>query len=153
MAEQARAAAQKQAGQGAGAGQPQAGFDPGAAQALRQQIGQIRQLAENELEKTEAEGTGQGGVDRGPGVAPLDHTHSLASSDGARFDAQGFDTQQSRETVLLGKGLSRKGEAPVNEPHGSGARAFEAGTDAEFWNKRLDPRQRAVLERYFQDPP
>ena len=145
LAEQARArAARNRPGAGASSSS-QTGFDPHAAQSLRAQIGKLRKISESQI----AGDSGSGGVNRGPGVAPLELNHRTQSADDLRFDSSTFATSPSQDTVLLGGSLSRRAEDAHADPLGTVDRRFEAGTDTEFWPKHVEPRHRAVLERYF----
>ena len=151
MIEQARRAAADKREQGKGeqgSGEPTPGFDPDAAAELRKQLAeQIRQLQASHGE----EQVGQGGVERGPGVAPLALSEQNRVED-ARFEASTFKTAPDDRTVLLGTGLSRRADERHVDPQGQSGRAFEAGTDTELWPKHVEPRHRAVLERYFASP-
>jgi hypothetical protein len=146
LAEQAGKQAGKQGQDGQGKGKGQGGFDPEAADSLRAQIGELRKLGASAGEQNE---TGSGGIDRGPGVAPLEMTHRTQSAERARFDDQTFGTAPSRDTVLLGSSQSKRAEERHADAQGTTDRQFENGTDTEFWPKHVEPRHRALLEHYF----
>jgi hypothetical protein len=145
LAEQAGKQSAKQGKGGQGKGKGQGGFDPDAADSLRAQIGEMRKLSASGQQGE----TGSGGIDRGPGVAPLEMTHQMQSADHARFDDQTFSTAPSRDTVLLGSSQSKRAEQRHADPQGTTDRQFENGTDTEFWPKHVEPRHRALLEHYF----
>ena len=151
MLQQARGEAQregKQQGEGSGQGQP--GFDPDAAEDLRKALQQqLRQLQAGNAEGEEQPGPGKGGLDRGPGFAPLELSEQERVPE-ARFQASTFATAKDDRTVLLGTGLSRREDQRQLDPQGQSERAFEAGNDTELWPKHVEPRHRAVLERYFR---
>lgn len=146
LAEQAGKQAAKQGKNGQADGKGQSGFDPEAADSLRAAIGEMRKLSEGTGKQ---EQTGSGGVDRGPGIAPLELSHQARSADGTRFDADTFSTAPSRDTVMLGSSQSKRAEERHVDPQGTTDRQFETGTDTEFWPKHVEPRHRALLEHYF----
>jgi hypothetical protein len=118
---------------------------------LREQLAQqIQQLQASEGGPDEPQ-LGKGGVERGPGFAPLALNEDSRVED-ARFEASTFKTSPDDRTVLLGTGLSRRADERHVDPQGQSTRAFEAGTDTELWPKHVEPRHRAVLERYFASP-
>jgi hypothetical protein len=154
MLEQARsasAAEQERGKDGQGSGAPSPGFDPDAAKELREQLAQQMQELQTSEGGQEQLQPGKGGVDEGPGFAPL-ALNEESRVDDARFEASTFKTSPDDRTVLLGTGLSRRADERRVDPQGQSSRAFEAGTDTELWPKHVEPRHRAVLERYFASP-
>jgi hypothetical protein len=155
MLEQAQKNAQgeQQGKDGQGQGAAQHGFDPEAAEQLRQALQQsLRQIAQGQR-PGEGEGenvpNGNGGIDRGPGVADLQLNQQDDVAD-PRFESNTFDTRPDQRTVLLGTGSSRREDTRHHDTQGQSARSFESGNDTELWSKHIEPRHRAVLEQYFQ---
>jgi hypothetical protein len=154
MLEQARAgadAARQQGKQGTGQGAAH-GFDPEAANELRQALRQAMREIQQGDGKGDGDGqdqSGNGGVDRGPGVARLALSEQSEIKD-AHFESNTFDTRPDQRTVLLGTGLSRREDTRHRDAQGQSTRAFEAGNDTQLWPKHIEPRHRAVLEHYFE---
>lgn len=161
MLEQAQKNAQgdQQGKDGQGQGQQPHGFDPEAAEQLRQalqqsmrQIGQGQKPGEPGDKDGEPDPNGNGGIDRGPGVADLQLNQQDDVAD-PRFESNTFDTRPDQRTVLLGTGSSRREDIRHHDAQGTSAREFESGNDTELWPKHIAPRHRAVLEHYFEKAP
>lgn len=100
----------------------------------------------------EADGLpGRGGVDRGPGPAPLT-LGGDTGEDFGRFQAETFKGNAADLTVSLGHALAPPGESGTPEAGGleaGPARGFSGGNERLTWHSRLLPGHNDVLKRYF----
>jgi hypothetical protein len=128
-------------------------FSAGSLRALRRQVSALRKVNFEQLASAAQQDgqPGKGGVNRGPGVAPLRYSHETVKHGSARFASRGFSSDQGESTVLLAANLSKTAEESHADRQGVSKRRFEAGTDTRYWQKRLKPRHRSVLQRYFGD--
>lgn len=124
-------------------------FDSKSVEALRQQIGQLQQMAAQQ-----GEGKPGGGPGRdGPLITttPLELNHHTQERADARFESNTFSTRPGGDTVLLSSGASKRTEtAPRAPARNVSSQQFEAGSDTTYWHERRSPQLRGVLERYFE---
>lgn len=96
---------------------------------------------------------GRGGINRGPGTAPLKHIGDTSGEDG-QFTARAFQGKEGNATADLGSGMSPPDE---DETGGTGEivrnrpRRFESGNGEMTWHARLLPRHNDVLKDYFDE--
>ena len=98
------------------------------------------------------EGAGRGGVQRGPGVAPLPMNRETKSLSGSRPEAvEGNDLTDSLPgdklaTSEIEHDVDRTAAGPV-----AGGAASGKGEGGEaIWREALQPQEKAVLQRYFK---
>ena len=145
-----RARAQAQAGkQQARASTRATTFSPASVRALRREIGELRQIVSQELATAEETGISEVPNEVLAGMAPLDLSHNTARRPGIRFEAQGFRTQDSQQTVLLATAASKRSDPRQRDKQGLSARRFSGRSDTPLWDKRAMLRHRRVLQHYF----
>ncbi|HYC78927.1 MAG TPA: hypothetical protein VEI02_14975 [Planctomycetota bacterium] len=97
------------------------------------------------------ESPGSGGVSRGPGAAPLrlrgETPESPAELEARRLPS---NAEASKRWTLEGVVKAEPAAAPV-EDASPGREGVDAEGDAA-WRRRIPPRHRAAVKRYFADP-
>ena len=127
-------------------------FDAEQIKKLQEQIQQYREQLAQEQKSTRqvlqklSEGNT---ITRGPGHQPLNYSHLTFQRRNTNFDSTTFKGNTDTETVLLGKGLTKRSEtgqldAPVSPPP-----TFESGSKTLYRQKQVLPRHRETLEKYF----
>ena len=124
-------------------------FNPASVRALRREIGELRQIVSQELATAEETGISEVPNEVLAGMAPLDLSHNTARRPGIRFEAQGFRTQDSQQTVLLATASSKRSDPRQRDKQGLSARRFSGRSDTPLWDKRAMLRHRRVLQHYF----
>jgi len=124
-------------------------------QTLQQQLRAYRETLNQELAQCNtalmSADVGQGGINRGPGTAPLEFSHLTFQRDTAQLESHTFQGQQSDNTVLLGQGLTARPETAQLDAQAVSGQLFKAGTDTVYWQKQTLPRHREVIEGYFAE--
>jgi hypothetical protein len=110
-------------------------------------------FSEQQLQDMLASGEpGRGGINRGPGPAPLQHLGE--TTEGGQFQAKTFRGNQGEMKAQLGSGV-----VPADEHDESGetvisrgpSRSFGSGEGRITWHSRLLPRHNEVLKKYFRE--
>lgn len=110
-------------------------------------------FSEEQLQGMPASGQpGRGGINRGPGPAPLQHLGD--TTEGGKFKAKTFRGNQGELEAELGSAV-----APADEHDESGdtvisrgpSRSFGSGEGRITWHSRLLPRHNEVLKKYFRE--
>lgn len=100
----------------------------------------------------EGEGSGNGGIDRGPGTAPL-----TLSDEGNRFDtnkneaASNPDLSRAQLGALLGvKNGKHEVDKTTVAPTKTGAVKNSGKGGSQVWRESLTPEEKAVLKKAFK---
>ncbi len=93
---------------------------------------------------------GRGGISRGPGAAMLNYSNQT-EGDTSAFEARRLPPGRSASQEWQLVGLSRaRPDADPERATGAGGEG-EAGTGAASWRRRLAPRHREVVRKFFTD--
>jgi hypothetical protein len=121
----------------------------------REGIGALRRagFSEKELKQILApDETGEGGVTRGPGAAPLQYLGN--TTEGGEFQARTFRGNEGELKAELGSAVAPPDEADETggaEVSRGSARSFSTGSAGITWHSRLLPRHNEVLKKYFRE--
>ena len=109
-------------------------------------------FSEQALASYFGKGPGRGGVNRGPGTAPIQHSQRTDPEMG-QFKAKTFDASKGDPEASMGHVTV----APDEEAGGDGetagrgpVRQFGPGNERITWRSRLRPRHNDVLKNYFE---
>ena len=97
-------------------------------------------------------GKGKGGISRGPGSAPLDHTGDTEPGEG-QFEAKTFEGEGQKPETPLGYAMGEPDTSDVGSGGAAGgpdsARTFGGEDEGITWHSRLRPRHQAAVKEFF----
>ncbi|MEM7015953.1 MAG: hypothetical protein AAF512_01280 [Pseudomonadota bacterium] len=137
------------------AGSPEAqAFAAQQIQELQEQIQQYRQqmaqaqASTSQVLKRLSEGNS---ITRGPGHEDLNYDHLTFQRRNTDFESETFRGNPDNDTVLLGKGLTKREEDGQIDSQTTPPPQFESGSQTLYRQKQVLPRHRETLEKYFDN--
>jgi hypothetical protein len=101
-------------------------------------------------EQRDGEGPGRGGVNRGPGTAPLtleENESQLGTNNQEAVENPDLSRSTPGDLIAVGQQEHEIDKTPVGPREAGAASSGEGGE--QVWKENLSPQERAVLKRYF----